>query len=463
MSRFGIDLLLDKTLFRKVSKTPWHQGDGATLFILLSVQVLTGGVLTLSYSNSIEHAYESVQYITQYQLMGWFIRGLHYWSAGLMVVMLMFHFFRVILLGGYKAPREGTWITGVLLFALVIIMSYSGYVLRWDERSIYAVKVLLNILHEVPFIGEELVLFVQGGSEVNSLTLSRFASVHLILAPGILLLLVAYHLYLVILHGPTSPMESKILVKTAEEQKKLYEKVKKSVTGGEDFYPSTVAASGTMGFIVFLLAVVLTITIGPPELYPGANLVETSFPREEWWFWWYSSLVALTPPFAIPLLFFWVPVLLFFTLILLPLLDRGPHRGFSNRPIWSIVVGLSIIILVGLSALRLRSPWTGWPSSELPPFPKAHIVTDELLKGRELYVKYGCNSCHAIAGKGPDVGPDLTEFQGSLTREHIKNFILSPPENVAMPSYRGRMTDGELKYVTDFVFVMQTQPKSNGQ
>lgn len=463
MSRLGIDLLLDKTLFRKVSKTPWHQGDGATLFILFLVQVLTGGVLTLSYSNSIEHAYESVQYITNHQLMGWFIRGLHYWSAGLMVIMLYFHFFRVILLGGYKAPREGTWVTGVFLFALIIIMSYSGYVLRWDERSIYAVKVLLNILYEVPLIGEQLVLFVQGGSEINSLTLSRFVSVHTILVPGLIFIFVAYHLYLVILHGPTSPMESKILVKNAEEQKKLYEKVKKSKTGGEDFYPTTVAASGTMGFVVFLLAVILTLTIGPPDLYPEANLTEVSYPREEWWFWWYSSLVALLPPAFIPYLFFWVPVFFFVILVILPLLDRGTNRGLTNRPIWSIVVGSSVIVLLGLSALRMRSPWTGWPSSELPPFPKKHIVTDDLIKGREIYVKYGCNSCHAVAGVGAAVGPDLTKFQGSLTKKHIKNYILRPPKNVPMPPYEGRLSDEELKYLSEFVFVMQTQARSDGK
>jgi ubiquinol-cytochrome c reductase cytochrome b subunit len=460
VKRLGFDVIAKNVLYRKVAKTPWYQGDGATLVILLSVQVLTGAVLTLSYSNSIHLAYTSVEFITHVKIFGWFIRGLHYWSAGLMMVMLMFHLFRLLLVGGYKAPREGTWFTGVILFFLVTIMAFSGYVLRWDERGIYAVKVLLHMLDNIPLIGEELVLFVQAGNEINAHTLTRFFSVHVIIVPVLLLAMVGYHLFLVIRHGPTSMAERNVPVSTAEEHEEVYDEAKHSKEEGEDFYPMTMASSGAMGFLVLMIGIILTLTLGPPELYPEANLTKDAFPKEEWWFWWYSSAIALLPPKVVPLFLVWFPISLCLFLLALPLIDRGPNRGISKRPLWLMMVTLATVILLGLTAIRTRSPWTGWPDSTLPPFPKNYFVTPEIERGRELYVKYGCNSCHAVAGFGPKVGPDITKIEKRLTRDEIESVILDPPKKIAMPSYKCRMSEEELKYVTEFVFVLQIQARS---
>jgi ubiquinol-cytochrome c reductase cytochrome b subunit len=457
--RLGLDVAANATLFRKVPKTAWYQGDGACLAVLLLVQFTTGAILTLTYANSIDDAYASVEFITQQQTMGWFIRGLHYWSAGLMVLMLVFHVMRMLLVGGYKAPREGTWIIGVLLFFLIIIMSYSGYVLRWDERGLYAVRVLLNILHNVPVIGEYLVVLVQGGNEINASTLTRYFSVHVIIVPGLLLILTGYHLYLVILHGPTSKAERKIPVKTAEEHEALYEMAKASDQEGEDFWPMTMATSGIMSFVVMVTGIVLTLTLGPAELYPPANLTDISFPSEEWWFWWYSALIAMLSPKWAPLFMVWFPIILFLLMIILPLLDRTPRRGISNRPFWVVTVGLMTMTLLGLSAYRMSSPWTAWPSHDLPPYPKDFIATQEINQGREVFVKYGCNSCHGVAGHGPRVGPDITEIKKIKTRREMEEVILRPPAHYAMPGYEGRMSEEELKHVIEFVFVLQIQAR----
>jgi quinol-cytochrome oxidoreductase complex cytochrome b subunit len=92
-----------------------------------------------------------------------------------MVFMLFFHLFRQILLGGYKPPREATWLIGVVMFFAVIAMSFTGYVLRWDERGIYALRVALHMFHNVPLIGDYLVIFVQGGSEPGAVRNAYFA------------------------------------------------------------------------------------------------------------------------------------------------------------------------------------------------------------------------------------------------------------------------------------------------
>jgi hypothetical protein len=222
LDRFAVKPIEKSLMDRRVAKGAWYHGDGAALFLLFNVLLITGAFLALSYSPSLEGAYPSVRYITDHQTLGWFVRGLHYWSAGLMVVMLVFHLFRQILLGGYKSPREGTWLIGVLLFFAVIATSLLGYVLRWDERAIYGLRVALNLMYRVPWIGESLVLVVQGGPHIGSQTLPRIYAVHVIFVPLLLLALVGYHMYLVVVHGITGPTERARPVASSEEQRRLY-------------------------------------------------------------------------------------------------------------------------------------------------------------------------------------------------------------------------------------------------
>jgi len=203
VDRFGLGPIWDHFLDRPVPKDPWYHGDGMALLTLLTVQVVTGVVLALTYSPSMSEAYESVYYITHRQTLGWFVRGLHYWSGGLMVVMVFIHFCRQILLGGYKAPREGTWLLGVLLLFAVLAMSFLGYVLRWDERGIAGLRVALAVLDRVPLIGDDLVLLLQGGPEITTLTLTRVFALHVIIVPLVMTFIVAWHVYLVVLHGTT--------------------------------------------------------------------------------------------------------------------------------------------------------------------------------------------------------------------------------------------------------------------
>jgi ubiquinol-cytochrome c reductase cytochrome b subunit len=324
LDRFSVKPIEKSLLDRRVAKGAWYYGDGATLFLLFSVLLLTGAFLALSYSPSLEGAYPSVRYITDSQMLGWFVRGLHYWSAGLMVVMLVFHLFRQILVGGYKSPREGTWLIGVLLFFAVIATSLLGYVLRWDERAIYGLRVALNMFYRVPLIGESLVLLVQGGPQIGSQTLPRIYAVHVFFIPLLLLALIGYHMYLVVVHGITGPTERTRPVASAEEQRRLYKEDAMSEERGETFFPYTAMKSGAMAAVVFLIVLLLTVVLGPGRLYPEANLVERSYPMEEWWWSWFSSLAAQIPPWLATPVYVGLPILLFLVLVSLPFL--GPHR-----------------------------------------------------------------------------------------------------------------------------------------
>jgi ubiquinol-cytochrome c reductase cytochrome b subunit len=462
VDRFAWDPIRRHALCRRVAKGSWYYGDGATLMLLLSVLVITGITMVLTYSPHPDAAYRSVEYITRDQTLGWFVRGLHYWSAGLMVVMLFFHLFRQILVGGYKAPRQGTWLLGVFLFFAVLTMAYTGYLLRWDERAVSGIQVGLHMLHRVPWIGEGIVLLIQGGPELGAPTLTRIYAIHVMLVPLTLLFLLGYHLYLVMYHGVTSKTERERPVHSAEEQKQIYQEDAESSERGEMFFPDTAAKSGAMAFVVFGLAVILTLLVGPQQLQPEANLHEPAFPSEEWWFWWYSALIALLPRAIAPWFVVIFPIAVFLFLVLLPALDRGPHRGIRNRPIAALSVAACILVLLFLTDLRRKSPWTGWPQPEPPKVPDRVRLTDEVERGRLLFAIHGCNTCHPIAGQGPRVGPDFAVRRGQWSRAELRAYILHPPEGVAMPSYAGRLYGEELERVVEFVHAAQTFPRERG-
>ncbi len=457
--RLGFMPFIEKVLHRRVPKTFWYQGDGAALTTLLLVQVITGVTMTLYYANAADHAYDSINHITANLPLGWLVRGIHYWSAGIMVVTLIFHVLRHLALGGYKAPREGTWIIGVFQFFLVLTMSFSGYVLRWDERAVYAARVVLNMFSKVPFIGDELVLLVQGSEQMGSLTLPRFFSVHVWMVPLLLIGLVGIHLYLVVLHGVSSRAEHKASVRTAEQEKKVYKETAHSQEGGEWFYPRTVLKTGTMALVIFSIAFIVALIVGPREMFPEGNLIHSSMPQEEWWFWWYSALIAQLPPWLAPNFYWMFPLALFVGMLLLPFADRGANRGPHRRPLWMGFVILIIVALLWLSYLRTKSPWTGWPDPEPPPVPSRVVISEEAEKGRVLFAAYGCNSCHAIASQRRRVGPDLARIEHRMSVQELRNFILKPPGDVPMPAYQNRISATDLDRVADFVLVAQTFPR----
>jgi ubiquinol-cytochrome c reductase cytochrome b subunit len=415
--------------------------------------------MMLYYTNSAEHTYASVRYITEDLTMGRLVRAIHYWTAGFMVTIMAIHVFRHLVLGGYKAPREGTWVIGVFQFFLVLAMSFTGYVLRWDERAVYAARVVLNMFYKVPLIGEELVFLVQGGPHLGSTTLTRMFSVHIWIVPLLLLFLVAIHLYLVVLHGVTSKDERIQPVNNAREQKRVYREAAESEERGEWFHLRTMFVTGGMALIVFSIIFAIALTVGVREMYPEGNLVERSMPREEWWFWWYSSAIALLPPTVSPIFLAGFPLLLFAGMLLLPLLDRGPNRGLRKRPFWTVFVVLCVFSLLYLSELRTRSPWTGWPDPNPPETPHGFVLSKTSEMGRLRFAQYGCNSCHSVAAQGRKAGPDLAGIRHPLSQAWLRGFILAPPQGTAMPAYKDRITEEALGQVVDYVLVAQTFPR----
>ena len=206
-------------MFRKVPKgTNWFYTFGsATMFAFLS-QAVTGVFLAMYYTPSVTDAYESTRRITNEVFLGEFVRGMHKWGSSVMVILIFLHMGRVFFFGAYKYPRELNWIIGFTLLLCTFIMSLTGYLLPFDQRSYWATIVAANITASGPIVGPYLGDFLRGGAEFGATTLSRFYSIHMLLVPGAIAALIGAHIYLVTKLGTTAPPWMK-----AEPDEKLTE------------------------------------------------------------------------------------------------------------------------------------------------------------------------------------------------------------------------------------------------
>ena len=193
-------------MFRKIPKgTNWFYTLGsATLFAFLS-QAVTGVFLAMYYDPSATRAYESVRHLTNEVFLGEFVRGMHKWGSTVMVILVFLHMARTFFFGAYKYPRELNWVIGVVLLILTLFMSFTGYLLPFDQRSFWATTVGVAINGTGPLVGPYLNDFLRGGPEFGVATLSRFYALHMLLLPGVIAAMIGAHLYLVARLGTTAP------------------------------------------------------------------------------------------------------------------------------------------------------------------------------------------------------------------------------------------------------------------
>jgi menaquinol-cytochrome c reductase cytochrome b subunit len=130
---------------------------------------------------------------------------MHKWGSSVMVILIFLHMGRTFFFGAYKYPRELNWVIGVVLLILTMAMSFTGYLLPFDQRSFWATVVGVNINASGPIIGPYLADFLRAGSDFTATTLSRFYAIHMLLIPGLIAALIGAHLYLVAKLGTTAP------------------------------------------------------------------------------------------------------------------------------------------------------------------------------------------------------------------------------------------------------------------
>ena len=220
----------------------WYYFGGVSLFLFI-IQVVTGILLLLYYKSGEELAFESINFIMSKVQFGWLIRSVHSWTANLFIFSAMIHMFSVFFEKAYRKPREITWITGMLMFFLLLGFGFSGYLLPWNELAFFATKVGTDIAGIVPVVGKPMLVFLRGGDEVTGATLSRFFGFHVAVLPGLFTVFLGIHLLLVQRQGMSEPLHIK------EESKR------KSMP----FFPNFILRDLTLWLLVLNLLAILAV------------------------------------------------------------------------------------------------------------------------------------------------------------------------------------------------------------
>nr|QUE29967.1 PetB [Erythrocladia irregularis] len=179
---------------------------GGIVFTCFVMQVASGFAMTFYYRPTVAEAFSSVEYIMTNVNLGWLIRSIHRWSASMMVLMMILHSFRVYLTGGFKRPRELTWVTGVLLAVLTVSFGVTGYSLPWDQVGYWAVKIVTGVPDAIPVVGSNIVELLRGGVSVGQGTLTRFYSLHTFVLPLLTAVVMLAHFLMIRKQGISGPL-----------------------------------------------------------------------------------------------------------------------------------------------------------------------------------------------------------------------------------------------------------------
>jgi cytochrome b6 len=178
---------------------------GITLTCFI-VQVATGFAMTFYYRPTVTEAFASVKYLMTEVNFGWLLRSVHRWSASMMVLNMILHVCRVYLTGGFKKPRELTWVTGVALASVTVSFGVTGYSLPWDQVGYWACKIVTGVPEAIPIVGSLVVGLLRGGVSVGQGTLTRFYSAHTFVLPVVAAVLMLTHFVMIRKQGISGPL-----------------------------------------------------------------------------------------------------------------------------------------------------------------------------------------------------------------------------------------------------------------
>ena len=210
--RFPFTETVDEALYQRVPNyaNAFYYCFGGMVFMLIVFLLLTGVFLAFYYtpdaSGNPAPSYTSVKTIMSSVYLGWLVRGAHFWSANLLVVMIVMHMARVFWTGSYRAPREFNWMVGVVMLLIVLLLSLTGYLLPWDTKAYWATSVTIQIAAGSPIIGGLLQAVLLGGPTLGPNTLQRFFAIHVFLLPGALILLMYVHFRVIRRLGISEPL-----------------------------------------------------------------------------------------------------------------------------------------------------------------------------------------------------------------------------------------------------------------
>jgi cytochrome b6 len=168
---------------------------GSVSFLLFAMLTVTGILLMLYYHPAVPQAYRDMKDLRFIVSDGVFLRNLHRLAAHLMVILVFWHMFHVFYRGGYKPPHEFNWVVGVVLLLVTLLLSYTGYLLPWDQLAFWAITVGTNIISAMPVLGRPIRFLLLGGHLVGENALLRFYVLHCVILPLVAVLFIAVHFW----------------------------------------------------------------------------------------------------------------------------------------------------------------------------------------------------------------------------------------------------------------------------
>jgi ubiquinol-cytochrome c reductase cytochrome b subunit len=424
----------------------WYVFGSATMLAFI-VQVVTGVALSFSYISSSSQAYETLKFITEDAPFGRFLRGMHYFGASAMVLMVGLHMAQVFLFGAYKFPREMNWTTGVLLLGFTMVMGFTGQLLRWDQNATWSVVVAAEQAGRVPFVGGWLAKFILGGDTVGGATLSRFFAIHVFVIPALIIVFIGIHLYLVLRHGISEPPTPGKRLDPKTYRKEYEALLQKS---GHSFWPYGAWRDVVFGTALIIAIALLALFVGPPMLdQPPDPSVLQADPKPDWYLLWYFAVLALIPPKTESAVMILAPAFIGFLLLIVPFINNKGERSPARRP-WSIAAVLLTIVMIGsLWILGARSPWS--PNFNAQPLPQNVIgaTNGPVFDGAKTFHDKGCLNCHLIDGYGGRRGPDLSRIGSLLTKDNIIIRVVNGGTN--MPAFGSTLTPHEMDDLVAFL------------
>ena len=347
--RYGIEPLLEFLRHKEVPlgthSMAWYFLGGATLFFFL-VQIVSGVLLLMYYQPGETTSYESLRYILTKVPFGWLVRAVHCWSAHLMIACLLVHMFSTMMLKAYRPPRELTWVTGYLLFAIALGFGFSGYLLPWNELAFFATAVGTDSVKSIPLVGGWLLSVLRGGTDVTINTLYRFFAIHVVVLPLAAFALISVHLLFVQRQGMAPPRGEAVAPR------------------GMRFFPNFFLRDLLLWLGCLLVLVVLAAFVPHGPSIPGmewdlgrkADPLAPAYPgiKPEWYFLWVYQLLKEFPPHLFGLEGPQVCLLVVFVLLaiwgVIPWLDRRARREQPSPAFTDL--GVAALLFVGFLMLK---------------------------------------------------------------------------------------------------------------
>ena len=214
-----IGLVYDTLMIPTPKNLNWWWIWGIVLAFCLALQIVTGIILVMHYTPHVDLAFASIEHIMRDVNGGHMIRYLHMNGASLFFVAVYIHMFRGLYYGSYKAPREITWIIGMIIYLLMMATGFLGYVLPWGQMSFWGATVITGLFGAIPFVGDALQTWLLGGPAVDNAALNRFFSLHYLL-PFVIAAMVILHIWAFHTPATTTRLVSRFAVVPRKKPRK---------------------------------------------------------------------------------------------------------------------------------------------------------------------------------------------------------------------------------------------------